>query len=187
MANRQSGSAGSRRAVHTARVVVHRSALPGWFWGFIGFLSVLAVGFGVLIFAAKGGYVSGGAMGFGTASATPPPVAVPTAALPPAPSAPSGGPQIEQLAVPAPAPLPVVPEPKVKAPAAHPIKLARSPSPSGPKAAAPAVAAAPAEKPAAAADEPAKKPAEAAPPDDGRVHIHHAGASDSDDDDDSDN
>ena len=64
MANRQSapGSRADGRG-NTARVVLHKSALPGWFWGMLGCLSVLGVGFAVLILVARNGLLDGGAVG----------------------------------------------------------------------------------------------------------------------------
>src|SRR6185312_9855700 len=58
MANRQQAVPARVRAgagENTARVVMHRGSVPGWFWGLLGFLSVLAIGFGALLFAAKNG------------------------------------------------------------------------------------------------------------------------------------
>jgi hypothetical protein len=191
MADRQSAPAGSQSGARheTARVVLHKSTAPGWFWGLLGFLSVLAVGSAGLLFAAKTGLLgdrrAASAPGVAAASV----IAAPAPAPAPAPAAEGSGPQIEPLAAPAPQPTVPVPgaEPKAKVPA-RPIKLARSPSGHLTAAAAPAVApaAAASDKPAAPEEAPAaKKPAaEAVPADDGRVHVHHAGASDEDDDDD---
>ena len=80
MANRQSAPTGARADARedTARVVMHKSTLPGWFWGALGFLSVLAVGFGALLFVAKNG-VLGGVAPAPAATAT---AAAPTAAGP---------------------------------------------------------------------------------------------------------
>jgi hypothetical protein len=194
MANRQSAPAAPRASApeDTARVVMHKSALPGWFWGMLGCLSVLGVGFAVLILVARNGLLDGGAVG-------PAPVAAAAAApVAPAPSvvAPAGGrprPQIEQLAPPAALPLIPVAEPKPRT-QPHAIKLARSPSGGHATAAdKPAAADTPAadkpatdDKPAAASDEAAsaKKPTDKAAGDDDQVVRHHKPAAADDDDDD---
>jgi hypothetical protein len=195
MANRQSAPAAPRASApeDTARVVMHKSALPGWFWGMLGCLSVLGVGFGVLILVARNGLLDGGAVGPAPAGA-----AVPAAPAPPAVSTGSRPrPQIEQLAPPAAPPLIRVVEPKPK-PQPHAIKLARSPSAGHPTAAAdkpaadkPAAAEIPAadDKPAAASGEAAsaKKPADKAAGDDDQVVRHRKPAASDDDDDDDDN
>ncbi len=182
MPNRQQAAPVPNRARsgdgNTARVVVgHKSTLPGWFWGMLGCLSVLGIGFAALLLVANNGLLAGRA-----AAPSAPATAV---AEPSAAPAGAGGPQIEQLAPPN-VPPPAAGEVKPRPPA-HPIKLARSSAPSH-------AAAAPAAKPEASAkpeapaadDAPAAKkaPDQAAPVDDGRVHIHHATASDDDDDDD---
>src|SRR4051812_838254 len=128
MANRQSAPAGipADAPEDTARVVMHKSALPGWFWGMLGCLTVLGVGFGALIVVARNGLLAGGPVG--PASAAAPTVAAPTA---PAPATGSAGsrpqPQIEQLVPPPAAPLVPTAEPKART-QLHAIKLARSPS-----------------------------------------------------------
>jgi hypothetical protein len=195
MANRQSAPAAPRASApeDTARVVMHKSALPGWFWGMLGCLSVLGVGFGALILVARNGLLNGGAVG-------PAPVAA-TAAAPvaPAPVLGPGGarprPQIEQLAPPAAPPLIPVVDPKPRT-QPHAIKLARSPSGGHATAAADKPATAdksatadkPAtdDKPAAASDEATsvKKPTDKAAGDDDQVVRHHKPAAADDDDDD---
>ncbi len=178
---------------------MHKSALPGWFWGMLGCLSVLGVGFGVLIVVARNGLLEGGAVGPATAAAAPTaplPAAGPTAASRPRP-------QIEQLVPPPAAPLIPAAEPKPR-PQPHAIKLARSPS-AGHAAAAdrsaddkpgadkPGADKPGAEKPgddkaAAASDEAsAKKPADKPAADDDQVVRHHKPAASDDDDDDDDN
>jgi hypothetical protein len=195
MANRQSAPAAIRANAgeNTARVVMHKSALPGWFWGMLGCLSVLGVGFGVLIVVARNGLLNGGAVGPATAAA-----AAPTAPAPATGPAGSGPrPQIEQLLPPPAAPLVPTAEPKPRA-QPHAIKLARSPSGGHPVAAdKPADEKSgadksaddkPGEKSAAASDEAAsaKKPADKAAGDDDQVVRHHKPAA-SDEDDDEDN
>ena len=171
---------------------MHKSALPGWFLGMLGCLSVLGVGFGALIVVARNGLLDGGAVGTATAAAAP--VAAPTE---PAPAAASVGsrpqPQIEQLVPPPAAPLIPAGEPKART-QPHAIKLARSPSAGHSAAVDKAAADKPAaEKPggddksAGAADEAAtaKKPADKVPGEDDQVVRHHkTAASDEDDDDD---
>ena len=196
MANRQSAPAAVRANAgeNTARVVMHKSALPGWFWGMLGCLSVLGVGFGVLIVVARNGLLDGGAVA--PAPAVGATVAAPTAPAPaigPAGSAPPR-PQIEQLVPPPAAPLIPAAEPKPRT-QPHSIKLARSPSgghgAAGDK---PADDKPGADKPgsddksAAASDEaaPAKKPVDKAAGDDDQVVRHHKTAA-SDEDDDEDN
>jgi hypothetical protein len=211
MANRQFAPADARTdgRENTARVVMHKSTLPGWFWGMLGCFSVLGVGFVVLIFVAKNGFLDGGAVAPGTASAA-------AALAPVAPAAtPHAGPQIEQMdrsaapavvpsvapaRVPATAPAALDSRPKVPP---HPIKLARSPSgghsttkasAAGDKAAGDKASSddAPSDK-AAASDKgddsaAAKKPADKAASDDDQVVRHHkTAASDDDDDTDTDN
>jgi hypothetical protein len=143
----------------------------------LGFLSVLAIGFAGLLLVAKNGVLDARAAAPSAATAA----VVPSAAAPG-----PGGPQIEQLVPPAVTP-PALGE-KPRAPG-HPIKLARSPSPSHVAATTTAKADVPAKaEPAAPVDDsaPAKKPADkpAAGDDDQVVHIHHTTASDDDDDDD---
>jgi hypothetical protein len=193
MAKRQQAVPAQLRAgagENTARVVVHKSVVPGWFWGVLGFVSVLAIGFGALLFAAKTG-----AFAVGPAA---PERSTEAAAAPPAPpAAPPAAPQIEPLAPSAPA-VPVV-EPRPRS-VSHPIKLARSPEPRRAVAGAPAAkSAAKNDAPAAKNDAPvakndapaaddapaAKKAADKPAADDDQVvHVHHATASDQDDDDD---
>ena len=195
MANRQSAPAAiqANAGENTARVVMHKSALPGWFWGMLGCLSVLGVGFGVLIVVARNGLLDGGAVGPTTAAA----------AAPVAPASATGGagsrprPQIEQLVPPPAAPFIPAAEPKVRV-QPHAIKLARSPSGGHPAAADKSADKPAADKPgddksgadksAAASDEaaPAKKPTDKAAGDDDQVVRHHKTAA-SDDDDDDDN
>jgi hypothetical protein len=191
MANRQSAPAAPRASApeNTARVVMHKSALPGWFWGMLGCLSVLGVGFGVLIFVARNGLLDGGAVAPAPAAATAASPAVPAPAVVPAGSPPR--PQIEQLVPPPPPPLIPATEAKPRT-QAHAIKLARSPSGGHAAAAAdkPAVADKPAadDKPAAASDEAgsAKKPTDKAAGDDDQV-VHHRKPAAADEDDDDDN
>ena len=197
MANRQSAHAGIRADApeDTARVVMHKSALPGWFWGMLGCLTVLGVGFGVLIVVARNGLLDGGPVGPARAAAAAAALAAPPVSAPaPASAASRPQPQIEQLAPPPAVPLIPAAEPKSH-PQSHAIKLARSPSgghstpadksgadkPGLDKAAAD-------DKSAAAVDEaaPAKKPADKAAGDDDQVVRHHKTAA-SDDDDDEDN
>ncbi len=192
MANRQSAPAAPRASApeNTARVVMHKGTLPGWFWGMLGCLSVLGVGFGVLIVVARNGLLDGGAVGPAAAVAAPPAPA----------SGPAGSrprPQIEQLVPPPPAPLIPAAEPKLRA-QPHAIKLARSPSGGHPVSADKATDDKPgddkpaddkpgADKAAAAPDEAAsaKKPTDKAAADDDQVVRHHKpAASDEDDDDD---
>src|SRR3954465_4237664 len=126
MANRQSAPAGipADAPEDTARVVMHKSALPGWFWGMLGCLTVLGVGFGVLIVVARSGLLNGGAVGPSSAAAAPAPT-------PPAPpTGPTGAPpqpQSEQL-VTAPAAPPTPAGEQKPRTQPHAIKLARSPS-----------------------------------------------------------
>ena len=200
MANRQSAPAAIRANAgeNTARVVMHKSALPGWFWGMLGCLSVLGVGFGVLIVVARNGLLDGGAVApVPAAGAT---VAAPTAPAPvtgPAGSRPR--PQIEQLVPPPAAPLIPGAEPKPRT-QPHAIKLARSPSgghgaagdkPADDKAGAdkPGDDKSGADKSAAGSDEaaPAKKPADKTAGDDDQVVRHHKPAASDEDDDDDDN
>src|SRR5436305_285959 len=125
MANRQSRPVGSQpNARHeTARVVLHKNTVPGWFWGLLGFLSVVAIGSTGLLLAAKAGVLGlqvpppASTVAVAPAVATPPtapaaatPPAVPAAAPSAAPAQPSGpkpaqpsGPKIVPLAAPAPA------------------------------------------------------------------------------------
>jgi hypothetical protein len=196
MANRQSAPAGIPADAHenTARVVMHKSALPGWFWGMVGCLSVLGVGFGVLIVVARNGLLGGGAVAPAATVAAP---TAPASATGPAGSPPR--PQIEQLVPPPAAPLMPATELKLRA-QPHAIKLARSPSGGHPAAATdkpgadkpavdkPAVDKPAADKPAAPSDEAvsAKKPTDKAAGDDDQVVRHHKPAA-SDEDDDEDN
>jgi hypothetical protein len=195
MANRQSRPVGSQPSARheTARVVLHKNSVPGWFWGLLGFLSVVAIGSTGLLLAAKAGVLGlqvpppASTVAVVPAVATPPaagtPPAVPAAGPPAAPAQPSG-PKIVPLAAPPAPAAPIAATPPKGKVLPHPIKLAHSPAAGGHEPAAKAAAAD--DKPAAEPDEApaAKKPAaEAAPADDGRVHIHHAAASDSDDDD----
>ena len=192
MANRQSAPAGIRADVpeDTARVVMHKSALPGWFWGMLGCLTVLGVGFGALIVVARSGLLGGGPVGPATAAAA-------TVAAPPPPPPATGStgsvgsrpqPQIEQLVPPPAAPLVPTAEPKART-QPHAIKLARSPS-GGHSAAADKPAADKAagdDKSGAATGEAAatKKPVDKAAGDDDQVVRHHkTAASDEDDDED---
>jgi hypothetical protein len=197
MANRQSAHASTRADApeDTARVMMHKSgALPGWFWGMLGCLSVLGAGFGVLIVVARNGLLDGGAVGPTSAPAAAT-VAAPTAPGPAAATAAAHPqPQIEPLA---PAPVARVvpaeaPKPRTQP---HAIKLARSPSgghaavadkPASDKGGAADKAAA--EDKSAAPDEaaPAKKPLDKAAGDDDQVVRHHKTAA-SDEDDDEDN
>lgn len=193
MAKRQQAVPAQVRAgagENTARVVVHKSVVPGWFWGVLGFVSVLAIGFGALLFAAKTGV-------FALGPSAPERSTTTAVALPAPAAAPQGAPQIEPLAPSAPAaPAAPVVEPRRRS-ASHPIKLARSPEPrrdvAVAPAAKPAAAASKTDAPVAKTDAPiaddapvAKKTADkpAAADDDQVVHIHHATASDQDDDDD---
>jgi pyruvate/2-oxoglutarate dehydrogenase complex dihydrolipoamide acyltransferase (E2) component len=193
MANRQSAPAGIHADAreNTARVVMQRSALPGWFWGVLGCLSVLGVGFGILIVVARNGLLGGGAVGPAPAAAAAP--TAPThAATAPAGSPPR--PQIEQLVRPSAPRLTPVAAPKPK-PQAHAIKLARSPSGGHPITAdrpaddtpgadKPSVDEPGAAKPAANSDEAAaaKKPTDKASGDDDQVvRQRKTGASDDDD------
>ena len=217
MANRQFAPADSRTdgRENTARVVMHKSTLPGWFWGMLGCLSVLGVGFVVLIFVAKNGFLNGGAVAPSTASAAA--ALAPLAATPATPQTgpQHSGPQIEQMdrsaaaavvppAAPARAPstAPAALDSRPRVPP-HAIKLARSPSGghSTTRASAPGDKAAgdkassddaPSDK-AASSDKgddsaAAKKPADkAAATDDDQVVRHHKTAASDDDDDDTDN
>jgi len=191
MANRQSAPAGIRADAreNAARLVMHQSALPGWFWGMLGCLSVLGVGFGILIIVARNGLFGGGAVG-----PTPATTAAPTTAAPA--TAPAGSrprPQIEQLVPPSARPLTRVAKPK---PQTHAIKLARSPSGGHPVAAdepandtpgadSPGVDKPGADKPAAVSDQAAvaKKPTDKASGDDDQVVRHRKTAASDDDDD----
>ena len=161
----------------------------------LGCLSVLGVGFSVLIVVARNGLLDRGAV-------APAPAASPTS--PAQATGPAGGrpqPQIEQLVPPPSAPLVPAAEPKPRT-QPHAIKLARSPSgghaaaadkpaddkPGADKPAAdkPGADKPGADKSAAASDEaaPAKKPTDKAAGDDDQVVRHHkAAASDEDDDD----
>jgi hypothetical protein len=195
MANRQSAPAGIRANAgeNTARVVMHKSALPGWFWGMLGCLSVLGVGFGVLIVVARNGLLGGGAVGPTTAAIT---AGSPASAPATGPAGSRPRPQIEQLVPPPAAPLVPTAEPKPRA-QPHAIKLARSPSGGHPSVAdKPADDNAGADQPgadkpsadrsAAASDEAAsaKKPADKAAGDDDQVVRHHKPAASDEDDDD---
>jgi hypothetical protein len=96
-----------------------RAELPSWFWGVLGCLTVLGLGFTVMFFAIKSPS--------GTTAAIPPTVVAPTApsAPLPVPALRPPGIQVEQLASP-PAPPPVAP---VRKAAPRPLKVARSPAP----------------------------------------------------------
>jgi hypothetical protein len=198
MANRQSVPSEIRANAgeNTARVVMHRSVLPGWFWGMLGCLSVLGAGFGVLIVVARNGLLDGGAVGAATSPVAADPAA-PTPVTAPAGSRPR--PQIEQLVPPPAAPLMPVAEPKPRVPP-HAIKLARSPSgghPAGADKSADDKSGADkpgddkpgADKSAASPDEAAsaKKPPDKAAGDDDQVVRHHKAAASDEDDDDDDN
>jgi hypothetical protein len=195
MANRHPAPAGIRAndGENTARVVMHKSALPGWFWGMLGCLSVLGVGFAVLIVVARSGLLDGGAVAPAAAAAAA--VAAPTAPVPATATAGSRPrPQIEQLVPPPAAPLLPAGEPKPHA-QPHAIKLARSPSGGHPAAGDKSAddksgADKPAsdDKAAATPDEAAsaKKPTDKAAGDDDQVVRHHKTAA-SDEDDDEDN
>jgi len=196
MATRQSAPAGAPADAHdnTARGVIHKGALPAWFWGMIGCLSVLGVGFGILIVVARNGLLDGGAVGPAAA-----------AAAAPSPVGPPPGPQIEQLVPPPSArPMPTsAPKPRAQL---HVIKLARSasgghpgaadkPSDDKPGADKPAADKPAADKPGTDKDKPAaasgeaataKKPTDKAGGDDDQVVRHHKPAA-SDEDDDEDN
>jgi len=129
-----------------------RSELPGWFWGALGFLTVLVVGLSVVFFIGQTSTSSLPAAASASPAAPAAAAALPEAA-PSAPAAARAGTpsmQVEQMAPPPPAidQVPQAPAPPVakqKAAAGHPIKVARSPS-GGAKAAgaSPAAAAAPA-------------------------------------------
>ncbi len=95
-----------------------QAELPSWFWGVLGCLTILGVGFTVMFFAIKSPA--------GTTAAIPPAVVAPPAPSAPAPaSAPRpSGIQVEQLAPP---PAALLPTPVRKAP--RPVKVARSPAP----------------------------------------------------------
>jgi hypothetical protein len=115
-------NAGNRPERHqTERVVVPARAgqLPNWFWGALGCLSVLGVGFTIMLVVGR------------PAAEAPRPAVV--TAPPAAPAAPQGI-QVEQLAPPPPPPSPA----PVHRAAPRPVKVARLP------AAAPAAAAQPA-------------------------------------------
>src|SRR5450631_2518240 len=139
MANRQSPPAAVRADAreNTARAVMHKSALPGWFWGMLGCLTVLGVGFGVLIVVARNGLLDGSAVrpstSTSTSTSTVPSTVTASAAAPTAPAPATGlagsgpRPQIEQLVPPPSTPVIPAAEPKPKM-QPHAIKLARSPS-----------------------------------------------------------
>jgi hypothetical protein len=133
---------------------VRRSELPGWFWGALGFLTVLVIGLTVVFFVGQTAPASSPAAAT-VSPAAPAPAAAAEVAPEAAPSAPAAaragtpGMHVEQMAPPPPAidqvpqaPAPPVAKQKVAA-AGHPIKVARSPS-GGAKAAGAAPAAAPA-------------------------------------------
>jgi len=190
MGNRQSARAGIRADApeDTARVVMQKSALPGWFWGMLGCLTVLGAGFGVLIVVARNGLLDGGAVGMATAAVTAP--TAPQASPEVRPQLQRPQPQIEQLAPAPAAPLIPVAEPKQRTPL-HAIKLARSPA-GGHSATADKPAAdkpGAADKAAAASDEaaPAKKAADKPAGDEDQVVRHHKTAASDEDDDDDDN
>jgi hypothetical protein len=106
----------------TARVATQKTPLPSFFWGALGCVSVLTVGFTVLFVVARPG---------AAAVTLPPPVPLPPPAAvtaPPPPPRPS--PDIQPMAPPA-----APPAAPVEAPAAHakpvvvhPVKVARAPS-----------------------------------------------------------
>ena len=104
----------------TARVSPQRPPLPNLFWGALGCMSVLVVGFTVLFLVARPGAAAG---------TLPAPVPLPPTAVAPAPPAPRPLPDIQPLAPPAPPPpaSAEAPSPHAK-PAVHPIKVARAPS-----------------------------------------------------------
>jgi hypothetical protein len=108
----------------TARVAPPKAPLPNLFWGALGCVSVLSVGFTILFLVARPG----------AAGTLPAPVPLPpTAAATPAAPPPRGAsPDIQPLAPPVAPPAPhgvpadaPVAHPK---PAVHPIKVARAPS-----------------------------------------------------------
>jgi hypothetical protein len=107
---------GERERHQTARVPSSSGAqLPNWFWGALGCLIVLGVGFTVMLFVVRSSAEPSRPAVVGA------PGALPTAAQ-------GKGIQVEQLAPPpAPAPAPV---PARKA-APRAIKVARSPAPAG--------------------------------------------------------
>jgi hypothetical protein len=116
------GAGDGRERHQTERVAVRAGAaqLPNWFWGALGCLSVLGVGFTVMLMVGR------------PAAEAPRPAVVATPSLAPAPPQVI---QVEQLAPPPPPPAPV------HRAAPRPIKVARSPSaaPAAAAQAAPAV------------------------------------------------
>jgi hypothetical protein len=128
----------------TARVAVTeppRFELPGWFWGALGCLSVLVIGFAVLFVVTKPGAEQAAPAAFSAPVAAPPSAqaaAVRPAPARPAPGAPARGAgiHVEQIAAPPPPALAEMPRPKAKPPRA--VKVAKTPAAGAKTAAAPA-------------------------------------------------
>jgi hypothetical protein len=108
----------------TARVAPPKPPLPNLFWGALGCVSVLSVGFTILFLVARPGAAAG---------TLPAPVPLPPTATATPPPAPRGAsPDIQPLAPPVAPPAPHgtpadAPAAHAK-PAVHPIKVARAPS-----------------------------------------------------------
>ena len=130
----------------TARVAVHappRSPLPAWFWGALGCLSVLIIGFAVLFVVTKPGAEEAAPVAASAPAVTPAPaltqatVAAPAAARPaPGAHARGAGIHVEQIAAPPPPALAEMPRQKAKPPRA--VKVAKTPTAPAKTAAAPA-------------------------------------------------
>jgi hypothetical protein len=191
------GSAQPSRELNTdetARIPLHggRSAVPGWFWGLLGCLTVLGVGFAGLFLVVRS-----------LAAPTTAGVTAPGgggAATPPG-GARGGGIQVEQLASPPAPALAPFPAPRAR-PAPRGVKVARSPgslrpsaagaAPSGQDEASEAVPEAQAgdgvggggDGKKAAAAEPRARKATAAAPRERHERETPSGAPDDDDDDD---
>jgi len=130
----------------TARVAVHeppRSPLPAWFWGALGCLSVLIIGFAVLFAVTKPGAEEAAPVAASAPTIAPAPTQATVAAPAPARPAPGahargGGIHVEQIAAPPPPALAEMPRQKAKP--ARAVKVAKTPTAAAKTAAAPAAA-----------------------------------------------
>src|SRR6188472_3133149 len=130
----------------TARVAIHeppRSPLPAWFWGALGCLSVLIIGFAVLFVVTKPGAEEAAPIAASAPAPAPAPPQTTVAAPAPARPAPGahargGGIHVEQIAAPPPPALAEMPRPRAKP--ARALKVAKTPAAAAKTAAAPAAA-----------------------------------------------